>query len=1078
MFRLTQLSLRNRAVVALVSIAILVGGILSLTGLKQEMIPSIEIPYALVTATNPGVASDLVEDQLAEPIEGAIASVPGVESVNTTSVNSMLIAVVAFEYGTNMDISNQKLSTAVSRLQRQLPSSVETNVMTGSLDDFPVVMVGISGQDNATLDRMVNEVLKTRITRLEGVRSVQITGFEPEQVVIEPNPQAMTLAGVTMDQISGVLQDNGLMIPAGEIEDGNRTLTVQAGQRVSTVEQLSALPLTVTTPETADPTGQQGWSGQASTGLAIPTGPVTLGDVAQVTSGPQPTSSYLRIDATPAVAISITKTPAGNAVDVSHAVRDTLDELQSSLDKEGMKSMIVFDQAPFIEDSIDGLLEEGLAGLGFAVLVILVFLFSIRATLVSAVSIPLSLLMAFIGMTATGETLNILTLGAVTISIGRVVDDSIVVIENIKRHLSYGERKRTAIVGAVREVGGAVAASTFCTAAVFLPLAFTGGMVGELFRPFGLTVALALFGSLLVALTIVPVLAYWFVRAPVAIDEADQAQQRAEAETKERHSFWQRIYLPTLATVLRHPVVTLVAAVAVLGGTAALIPTLETNFLGEMGGNQLSVSQSFHASTALDVQNDQAETTEKAISQVDGIAEVATQVGGGGAMGMSLSTSPEATYYLTLEEGADAVALESEVRAAVEAVNGPTVKDTAVAGGESTMMASSGIELEIHATDSESLVAAAEQVSQVARQTEGVAEVSNSLAEDQPRVQVTVDRVKAKTMGLSETAVDGLLRGMMVPSQIGSLNTDDGQVPVILRMGTPASDVTGLQALPLMATPAGFVTVGDVATVEVTAGPVSLNRVDGERIATVSAIPESQDLGGLSGRLTSQIDELDLPAGVTVAVGGATAEMNDAFRDLGLALAVAVMIVFIIMVGTFGSLIQPFILLISIPFAATGALLTLVVTGTPLGVPAFIGLLLLVGIVVANAIVLIDLINQYRRAGRPLDEAITEGARKRLRPILMTAAATVFALIPMALGLTGGGGSFISRPLALVVIGGLITSTLLTLIVVPVLYRFEAQAHDKRQAKSEARLEQRRQARIEAREALVSAARSGQPATD
>ncbi|MDR2347069.1 MAG: efflux RND transporter permease subunit, partial [Bifidobacteriaceae bacterium] len=843
MFRLTQLSLRNRAVVALLSIAILVGGVLSLTGLKQEMIPSIEIPYALVTATNPGVASDLVEDQLAEPIEGAIESVPGVESIDTTSVNSALISIVAFRYGTNMDIANQKLSTAVSRLQRQLPSDVEVSVMTGSMDDFPVAMIGIAGDDAAALDRMVNDVLGPRLGRLDGIRSVAITGFAADQVTIAPDQAAMTVAGVTVEQVNAVLQDNGLLLPAGQVDDADLTLTVQAGDRVATVEQLKDLPLAVATPPT-DPAAAAAAAGAAAPQI------VTLGDVAEVTLEPEPASSYLRINGTTAVAISVTKTPAGNVVEVSHAVKDTLDELQSSLEKDGLTSSIVFDQAPFVENSIDGLLEEGLLGLGFAVIVILVFLLSVRATLVSAVSIPLSLLMAFIGMAWTGETLNILTLGAITIAIGRVVDDSIVVIENIKRHLSYGERKRDGIVRAVKEVGGAVAASTFCTAAVFLPLAFTGGMVGELFRPFGLTVALALFASLLVALTIVPVLAYWFVRAPVSIDAADQAAQRQAAEAAERRTIWQRLYLPTLRGVLRHPAITLVAALAVLGGTAALVPTLETNFLGEMGGNQITVSQTYRAGTSLAVQNDQSEATEAALAQVDGIVEVAAQVGGGGTMGFSLTPEPESTYYLTLADGADAVELEAKVREAVLAADGEAVKQSAVAGGESSMMGSSAVALEIRATDTASLAEAAEQVADMARQTDGVAEVSNSLAEDQPRVQVTVDRAKAKAYGLSETAVDAMLRGFMVPTQIGSLNTDEGQIPVYLQLVTPPGDVESLTALPLMALPTGLVTLGDLAAVEVTAGPVSLGRVDGERAATVSVTPQSQDLGGVSGALT------------------------------------------------------------------------------------------------------------------------------------------------------------------------------------------------------------------------------------
>ncbi|MDR2114216.1 MAG: efflux RND transporter permease subunit, partial [Bifidobacteriaceae bacterium] len=891
----------------------------------------------------------------------------------------------------------------------------------------------------------VNDVLQPRLSRLDGVRTVEVAGFAPNRVTVAPRPADLAATGVTLENLNQVLEDNGIAMPAGEVADADSTLTVQAGQRVATVEQLRQLPLAVG-----------------------PSGAVTLADVADVKQEPEPATSFLRLDGGNAVALAITKTPAGNTVEVSHAIQDTVAELQDAFKAEGLTSAIVFDQAPFIENSIDGLLEEGLLGLGFAIVVILVFLFSVRATLVSAVSIPLSLLMAFIAMAGTGETLNILTLGAITIAIGRVVDDSIVVIENIKRHLSYGETKRNAIVGAVKEVAGAVASSTFCTAAVFLPLAFTGGMVGELFRPFGMTVALALFASLVVALTIVPVLAYWFVQPPVSIDQADQELQRREAEEKERRSFWQRLYLPTLRGALRRPVITLVAAVAVLGGTIALVPTLETNFMGEMGGNQLTVTQTFQAGTSLEVQNEQSKQTEQAIMGADGIETVTTQVGGGGGMGFNLGSAPTVTYYVTLKDGADAVKLEGEVRKAVNQKEGKAVDETTVSGGDSAMMGTTTVDLVLRATDLDSLNQAAEQVAKAARETKGAVDVTNSLTSDQPRVEVVVDRVKAKTYGMSETAVDGLLRGIMVPTQIGSLNSDEGQVPVVLVMGTAAEDVAALKSLPLVTLPTGALTLSDLAAVEVTSGPVALARVDGERSATVAVTPEGDDLGTLSTDLQAAIDGLKLPEGVTLEMGGAAAEMTDAFTDLGLALLIAVMIVFIIMVATFGSLIQPFILLISIPFAATGALLALILTGIPLGVPAFIGMLLLVGIVVANAIVLIDLINQYRRQGRPLDKAIEEGARKRLRPILMTAAATVFALIPMALGLTGGGGSFISKPLALVVIGGLISSTVLTLVVVPVLYRFEALAHDKREQRREARLEARREARRAARAAAAA----------
>ncbi|MDR3107681.1 MAG: efflux RND transporter permease subunit [Bifidobacteriaceae bacterium] len=778
-----------------------------------------------------------------------------------------------------------------------------------------------------------------------------------------------------------------------------------------------------------------------------------LSDVATVTLGPAAATSYARMDGRDAVAIAVTKTPDANTVEISRAVTDQVDELAKALEAAGLKVDVAFDQAPFIEDSVAGLAEEGLLGLVFAVIVILIFLVSLRSTLVSAVSIPLSLLVAFITMQVTGETLNMLTLGALSIAIGRVVDDSIVVIENIRRHLAYGEAKATAILGAVKEVGGAIAASTVCMVAVFGPMAFVGGMVGELFRPFALTFTIALLASLLVALTIVPVLAYWWVKTPVAVDAEYRDRVRAEAEARERRGLWQRAYLPTLRAALAHPVVTLVTAVVLLGGTAGMALRLDTNFLGDMGQDTLTVTESFEPATALDVQDADAREIEQALLALPAVAQVQTTVGGGGMMGM-ISATPQATFAVTLAEDADPVAAQETVRQTVAKLGGPASAGISV-GGQEAMMGSTTVDLVVRGTDAETIDAAARLVDERVRSVEGAVEVSNNLTQATPAIQITVDRAAAASLGMTETAVEAMVAGLMTPSTIGSLEIDSTEVDVKLSLGPVPATLDELRALPLGASPAGVLALGQLAQVEEVTVPAALTRVDGRRSATVSVTPESQDLGGLSGRLTEAVDELELPPGVTVAVGGVAAQQSEAFSDLGLALVLAIAIVFIVMVATFGSLLQPFILLISIPFAATGALVALLVTGTPLGVASLIGLLMLVGIVVSNAIVLIDLINQYRRRGRSLEEAIAEGARKRLRPIIMTALATIFALTPMAIGLTGQAG-FLSGPLALVVIGGLVSSTLLTLIVVPVLYRYEARAHDRREAKREARMAARR----------------------
>ncbi|MBE7699644.1 efflux RND transporter permease subunit [Oerskovia sp. Sa1BUA8] len=1047
MFRLARTSLANRAVVALATIAIAVFGVVSMGSLKQELIPSLQIPTAAVVAVYPGSAPAIVEQQVTTPLETAARGVDGVEDVTSSSSTGMSVTTVQFTYGTDMDLAAQQLQTAVTRVSSQLPADVDPTVVTGSVDDLPVIQLAVSGgADEAALAQTVDSVVVPALEEVADVRSVAVSGVADQQVTIDLDVAALAAAGLSPAQVTTILQDNGVVVPAGTVAAGDRTLSVQVGSAVTSADDLINLPLVASPAASA---------AGAAAGIA-PSAPVTLGDVATVTVGPQPATSYSRLDGEPALAVAITKTPAGNTVEVSHAIQTAIEDMDGALEASDVRVEVVFDQAPFIEESIEGLATEGLLGLVFAVVVILLFLTSLRSTLVSAVSIPLSLFVTFIVMNATGYTLNILTLGAMTVAIGRVVDDSIVVIENIKRHLSYGEKKTTAILTAVKEVGGAITASTVCTVAVFLPIALVGGMVGELFRPFAMTVAIAMTASLLVALTIVPVLAYWFIKAPAVPADPEQArivaeQAREEAELKERRGLWQRGYLPTLGAALRHPAITLTVAVAVLAGTVALVPRLETNFLGDSGQDTITVTESFAPGTSLATQDAAAREVEQALMDLESVDTVQTTVGTAGGPEAAFfggGGSPKATFSLTLSADADGVAAQQEVRDAVADLGGEDSEGITVAGADAAF-GSSTVDLVVRAPDTETLADAADQVQQLAEDTEGASEVTNNLASAQSTIQVTVDRDAAAAVGLTETQVAGTVASLMSPSPVGSVNLGDGPVQVRVAVGQAPATVDELEAL-VVPTAAGVVPLTQIASIDEVEVPTSISRVNGERSATIAVTPASQDLGTLTTALTAAIDDLDLPGGATVELGGVATQQADAFADLGLALLVAIAIVYLVMVATFRSLLQPFILLVSIPFAATGALLLLLATGTPLGVPALIGMLMLVGIVVSNAIVLIDLINQYRQQGRGLDEAVLEGSRQRLRPIVMTAAATIFALTPMAIGITGG-GSFISQPLALVVIGGLLSSTLLTLVVVPVLYTIAERAGEKRAARRAAK---------------------------
>ncbi|MCZ2848913.1 efflux RND transporter permease subunit [Modestobacter sp. VKM Ac-2978] len=1023
MSRLAVLSLRNRALVALATIAVLVFGLISAGSLKQELIPSLQIPAAVVVAAQPGASPDVVERQVVQPLEQAIGTVDGVVATTSTASTGLATVAVELEYGSDIDRATAALQTAVSRVQAQLPADVEPEVLAGSLADLPVVQLAIAAPgDTAALSDRIDSAVVPLFEQVEGVRDVTVTGASEPRVQIALDPAALAAAEIPAAAVTTVLEENGVVLPAGTVTEGEQTLSVQAGDRLTSVEELRALPLT-------------GADGAVT----------SLGAVATVELGEAPATSYSRVDGQPALSVGLTQTPDGNTVDISHAVEDLLPQVRELLG-EGSTVAVVFDQAPFIEESIEGLATEGGLGLLFALIVILVFLASVRSTLISAVSIPVSLCVTFIGLQVAGFSLNILTLGALTVSIGRVVDDSIVVIENIKRHLSYGEARTKAILGGVREVAGAITSSTIATAAVFLPIALVGGLVGELFRPFALTVAIALIASLVVSLTIVPVLASAFLKAPETDreDTEELAREREAAEAAERRTWLQRLYVPALRGVLAHRRWTVAGALAVFVGTLALTPLLQTNFIGDAGEDTVTVTAAYPAGTSLAAQDERARVLESALGEVPGVATVQTTVGsaGGFAAFSGGGGTPTATFSLTLAEDGDPEETRAEIRTVAEEL--PDVGAVTVAAAGSGF-GSSTVDVLVQAADAGVLAEAADQVQQAVSEVPGATDVTNDLSAGLPVVRVDVDPVAAAQAGLTAAQVTRTLAGLTNAVPLGEIDVDDASTPVYLDPVQAPETVEQLRAV-VLPTAGGLVPLTQLATVEEEQAPSSISRVDGERSATVSATPAGTDLGALTAELQAAIDGLDLPAGAEVSIGGVAADQGEAFADLGLALVIAVVIVYLVMVATFRSLTQPFILLVSVPFAATGALLMLLVTGTPLGVPALIGVLMLIGIVVTNAIVLIDLVNQYREQGRPLAEAVSEGARKRLRPIVMTAAATVLALTPMAFGLTGG-GVFISQPLALVVIGGLITSTVLTLLLVPVLYTSLETRRERRAAK-------------------------------
>ncbi|MER6009266.1 efflux RND transporter permease subunit [Streptomyces bluensis] len=1022
---LSRFSLAQRALIGLMSIIALAFGAIAIPQLKQQLLPTIELPMVSVLAPYQGASPDVVEKQVVEPLEDSLEAVDGITGVTSTASEGNALIMASFDYGPGTDQLVADVQQAVNRVRVQLPDDVDPQVVAGSTDDIPTVVLAVSsgsGQDQQALADKLDRTVVPDLKAIDGVGQVTVDGVRDLQVAVTPDDRKLAQAGLTPAAIGQALQSGGATMPAGSFDEGGSNRTVQVGGGYTSLKQIEDLMVT----------GQGGPGGQGAAK------PVRLGDVATVKEQEARATSITRTDGKPSLAVSVTMDRDGSAVAISDAVKDALPGMRKDLGS-GTDITVVSDQGPAVAKSISGLTTEGTLGLVFAVLVILVFLASIRSTLVTAVSIPLSVVLALIVLWTRDLSLNMLTLGALTIAIGRVVDDSIVVLENIKRHLGYGEERQEAIIKAVREVAGAVTSSTLTTVAVFLPIGLTGGMVGELFGSFSLTVTAALLASLLVSLTVVPVLSYWFLRAPKGTPE-DAEEARRKAEEKEAKSRLQRLYVPVLRFATRRRLTSVAIAVVVLIGTFGMAPLLKTNFFDQGEQEVLNVKQELKPGTSLAETDEAAQKVEKMLAGIDGVKDYQVTIGSSGfmaAFGGGTDTN-QASYTVMLEDAASAEAVQNRIEEGLGKLSG--IGTTTLAAGDG--FGSQDLSVVVKAADADVLRKAAEEVRDEVAKLDDVTDVTSDLATSVPRISVQANE-KAAAAGFDNTTLGAAVSQAVRGTTSGKATLDDTERDIVIRSAKPADTMDELKALRL-----GAVKLGDIADVKLVDGPVSMTRIDGQRAATITAKPTGDNTGAVSADLTSKLNALKLPAGATAEIGGVSQDQDEAFANLGLAMLAAIAIVFMLLVATFRSLIQPLILLVSIPFAATGALGLLVATGTPMGVPAMIGMLMLIGIVVTNAIVLIDLVNQYRRQGYGVVEAVIEGGRHRLRPILMTALATIFALLPMALGITGEGG-FIAQPLAVVVIGGLISSTLLTLLLVPTLYAM-VELRKERRAKKKA----------------------------
>ena len=1052
---ITKMALNRRTVTVLAIALVLAAGIFTYRTLPVELFPEIEFPLVTVTTFYPSANPESVARDVTAPIENVMSGLDGLESVQSFSSENRSIILASFEFGTDMEKVEGNLNSSVNGIS--FPDGVaEPIVGRINPDSFPVLQLSVTGErELVELQDILDSTILPSISGVEGVFRVEVTGEVQQQAQIVVDPVRMREKGVSLFQVSQALSENSVAFPGGAISDGGgQVLPIKTTSGYESLDDLRNLVVGFSQPAMSAPMGGTPASIPSGSMPPVPPSPVTLGEIADVSLSAGTATSISRTNGEPSIGVSIIKDPDANTIDVTTAVLDALEGIGEL--PAGVEVVTVSDQGPAIEGQIETLEREAILGLILAVMVVFVFfltlrpnaivgaLTSLRPTVVIALSIPLSIFMGVLLMSWQGLALNFMTLGGLAISVGRVVDDSIVVLENVYRNIQASRDRWRAALDATVEVGPAITASTLATIAVFVPLGFIPGLVGAFFFPFALTVSFALVASLLVALTAVPVLGAYLLRQGDLPENVGEIEELAESEAEIDRAYtplpvhartsasglWmQRAYTPILRWALGHKAITLVAAIAITLGSVGLTAFIPVNLFESAGDRFANIDMSLPPGTP-------AETTLAELAKVE--AEIAPY----SEVYISTIGSPSASFgasvpsgfnqsntFVQLNEDAPEDIIAS-LRNRLEGVEGRTINITEVSNGPPT----AGLEISVTGNDYEDISSVTLDLMSELETIAGVENVTSNVSEARDEIVVNVDPARAASIGLSARQVAFQVSQFFVGQNVTRVQTEDGTVDVSLSVDSSGvSDVESVESLAI-AGPLGIASLGEVAEVMVQPGPVTITRTDGLRSASITGSITSDDTQAVGISIQEKIDGLSLPPGVEVTSGGVFAQIAEGFQAIFLAMAVGVALVYLVMVASLGSLRNPFVIITSLPLAIIGAMFALFVTGRSLGLPAMMGLLMLIGIVVTNAVVLIAFVEQLRqRRGMSVYDALIEGGRVRLRPILMTALTTSIALLPLATFVEDEGG-IIGAQLATVVIGGLVSSTALTLVVVPVVY--------------------------------------------
>ncbi len=1025
MIFLTRLALHSRTVTVLILILVLAGGIYAYRQLQQELFPEISLRVINVSTTYQQGTPYQVSQDVTKPIEDLIIGMEGLKELTSTSRSSNSRVRASFENNVDTAEAEAEIVSRVSGLR--LPDAAgDPRVFESTPNLRPVMELSVSGQrDIPDLLRIVERQIVPPLQAVPGVLDVEVEGGVNEQVFVTVDPALLHTYGLTIQNVIGALQSNSVDVNAGSVEAGDGTVTVRAFHGYTDLDAIRDLPVGFSRPA-GSPASARAPGNNAT--------PISMSEIADVRVATPEARTISRTNGQPNVSLSVHKTGDGNTIEITHTIDELLADLHDQLPQD-IEIAVVESQAPRLEEELGKVLGQGLQGFFFAVAAVFLFLLqlrprplagianAIRPTIIIALSIPLSVMITMLVMALFDWTLNFMSLAGLAIAVGRIVDDSIVVLENIYRHIQEGSPRSVAVIAATQEVSPPVVASTLTTVAVFVPLGFLPGVVGQFFSPFAQTVCVSLLASTLVALTAVPVLASWFLRAGDMVD--DPANPRGD-------TYLQRIYTPILRLALRYRLITAIASILVVLASLTLIRTLPIELFsqGRIEGIRIDLTLGGNPSTVQLVEE---------VSEVEGILDEFVAMGAVesyqvtlGASSRSFGSTADAAFdragfnLLLGENAPDDV--DERIRNALPEKRGVTTRVFTDAGGPG---GGGRLQLTLTGTNYEDVRIATDRLQAAVERDPGVRNLQTNIEDGREELTIAIDPNAAGRYGLSSANVASQICTWMRGSEVGEINLSGETLDVVVR-GVPEAvdDPSDIPLLPIGGN-AGAIPLGSIADTRHTVGPSVVTHYDGHRSATISGRLVGRDAGAIGDRIDAVVASTPLPPGVSIRSGGTRSDIRDEFNNVYVAMVIGVSLVYLVMVATLGSLKIPFIVVLSMPLAVVGALVALVITDRSLSLPALMGFLLLVGIVVTNAIVLLTFVHQQRRAGlEPLDAVMSAG-RTRVRPILMTAFTTILALIPLSLSDSAG---LVGAELATVVIGGLISSTFLTLVAVPVVY--------------------------------------------